>query len=190
MSLRPAKRPDGWIARHMPTREMFQRVSWLRPIAHRVLLPQLWRFHRRSVARGVALGVMVGILVPVAHTILAALFALPARANVAVAALTTFIANPLTIPPIWYAAYWLGTWLLHGGAPSRAGPVKAPLDSWEGWLHWLLSEGAPATAVGLIVIAVVGAAIGYLAASFGWRWWTARKWRNRPHHRARAASKA
>ena len=177
----------AWLARHMPTRETFERIRWLRPIAHRVLLPQLWRFHRRSVSRGVALGVFVGVIIPVAHTFVAALLALPAKANVPVAALTTFIANPLTIPPIWYSAYWLGTWLLHGGAPVGRGLVPAPIDSWRGWFHWLLSNAAPATATGLVVIAVLGSAVGYLLASFGWRWWTARKWRTRhgrSHHGA------
>ena len=90
--------------RHMPTRETFERIRWLRPIAHRILLPELWRFHRRSVPRGVALGIVVGVLMPVAQTVFAALFALPARANVPVAAVTTLITNPITTPPIWLAA--------------------------------------------------------------------------------------
>ena len=90
-----------WSERNMPTRETFEGIRILRPIAHRILLPELWRFHRRSVPRGVALGVIVGVLIPVAQTVFAALFALPARANVPVAAVTTFITNPLTTPPIW-----------------------------------------------------------------------------------------
>ena len=69
----------GWLGRNMPTRETFERVRWLRPVAHRVLAPALWRFHRRSVPRGVALGVLVGVLIPVAQTIVAALAAHPPR---------------------------------------------------------------------------------------------------------------
>ena len=177
-------RASGWIGRNMPTRETFESIGWLRPIAHRVLLPQLWRFHRRSVPRGVALGILVGVLIPVAQTIVAALLALPARANVPVAALTTFITNPLTTPPIWFAAYWLGTWMLRVDALTDAKPLNTKITSEAGdWLRWLLSDAAPATALGLLAIAVVGAAVGYLLAAFGWRWWTARKWRTR-HGRA------
>ncbi len=95
----------GWATRHMPTRETFERSRWLRPIAHRVLRPELWRFHRRSVPRGVALGMVVGILVPVAQTLVAALLALPVRANVPVAAVTTLLTNPLTTPPLWLGDY-------------------------------------------------------------------------------------
>lgn len=170
----------AWCGRNLPTRESFERISWLRPVAHRVLLPRLWRFHRRSVPRGVALGVLVGVLIPFGQVILAALLALPARANVPVAALTTFITNPLTTPPIWVGAYWLGSWMLEVDAMTATRPLEAKLQSEVGgWLLWLTSTAAPALALGLFVIAVVGAAIGYLIASFGWQWWTAHKWRAR-----------
>lgn len=175
-------RAAAWLQRNMPTRETFERIRWLRPVAHRVLLPQLWRFHRRSVPRGVALGVLVGVLIPVAQTVIAALLALPARANVPVAALTTFITNPFTTPPIWIGAYWLGSWMLRVDAMTETRPLEAHVQSPAGdWLRWLLSDAAPATAIGLLVISVVGAAVGYLLASFGWRWWTAHKWRTRRH---------
>ncbi len=176
----------GWTQRNMPTRETFERISWLRPIAHRILLPELWRFHRRSVPRGVALGVLVGVLIPVAQTIFAALLALPVRANVPVAALTTFITNPLTTPPIWIAGYWVGSWLLRLDAMTKAQALNKNVDEATGWVQWLLSDAAPATALGLLVLSVIGAAIGYLVASFGWRWWIGHKWHHRHHHRRAA----
>ena len=43
------------------------------------------------------------------------------------------------------------------------------------WAHWLLSDAAPALLIGLFIISVVTAAIGYLVAAFGWRWWIGRK---------------
>lgn len=175
----------AWSERNMPTRESFEQVRWLRPIAHRVLLPELWRFHRRSVPRGVALGIVVGVLIPVAQTVFAALFALPVRANVPVAAVTTFITNPLTTPPIWIAAYWVGRWVLHLDAMTPGRLITTQVEGEAGgWLSWLLSDAAPATAVGLLVISVVAALIGYGIAAFVWRWWIAHKWRHRRAHRA------
>ena len=174
------ERVRAWSQRNMPTRETFENIRWLRPIAHRVLEPSLWRFHRRSVARGVALGVLVGVLIPIAQTIFAALLALPARANVPVAALTTFITNPLTTPPIWLGAYWVGSRMLgiEGGRPLGTPNVEM------GWVEWTLTQAGPATLLGLVVISVVGAAVGYLIASFGWRAWVAHKWAERGRNRA------
>ncbi len=164
----------AWSERNMPTRDTFERVGWLRPIAHRILLPELWRFNRRSVPRGVALGVLVGVLIPVAQTIFAALLALPARANVPVAALTTFITNPLTTPPLWLAAYWLGSRMLHLDAVDAVSRSQA-----MGWVQWIVSTAGPATALGLLLIAVTGAIVGYGLTAILWRGWVAHKWRQR-----------
>ena len=173
-------RLGAWTQRNMPTRDTFERIRWLRPIAHRILLPELWRFHRRSVPRGVALGVIVGVMIPVAQTVFAAILALPSKANVPVAALTTFITNPVTTPPIWVAAYWIGTYLLRIDALTPTRPLNTHVQSGAAdWMGWLFSHAAPATALGLVVISAVGGAIGYLIASFGWRWWIGRKWRRR-----------
>ena len=53
------------------------------------------------------------------------------------------------------------------------------IPSAMGWLHWLLAEVGPATALGLVVIAVVAAAVGYLLAALVWRGWVVHKWRQR-----------
>lgn len=174
------ERLHAWSQRNMPTRESFEGNRFLRPVAHRVLAPELWRFHRRSVPRGVALGVLVGVLVPVAQIVFAALLALPARANVPVAAAATFLTNPLTTPPIWVGAYWVGHWLLRFDAQTPGQPIAEA----GGWLSWLLSDAAPATALGLVVVATVGAALGYLLAAWGWRLWIAHKWSQRQLGRA------
>ncbi|MEE2917065.1 MAG: DUF2062 domain-containing protein, partial [Pseudomonadota bacterium] len=39
----------AWSRRNLPTRESMERIRLLRPVAHRVLAPELWRFTRRSV---------------------------------------------------------------------------------------------------------------------------------------------
>ncbi len=171
----------AWAQANMPKRETFENIRWLRPIAHRILAPELWRFTRRSVPRGVALGMLVGVLIPVAQTLFAAFFALPVRANVPVAALTTFVTNPLTTPPIWVAAYWVGSWLLNFEAVERGGKALTAGVEPEtvGWAQWLLSTAAPATMLGLVVLSITFAVLGYVVAAFGWRWWIAHKWNQR-----------
>ncbi len=171
---------SAWAERNMPTREQMARNRFIRPFAGRVLRSELWRFTRRSVPRGIALGLIVGIIVPFAQILFAALLSAPVRANVPLAALTTFITNPFTTPLIWVAAYWVGGLLLRIDAATVVAPVNTAIERTElqQFLEWL-TGATMVTAFGLIVIAVVSAAISYLVSVWVWRWWTARKWARR-----------
>ena len=171
------QRAAAWCRRNLPTRDAMERSRLLRPVAHRVLAPELWRFTRRSVPRGVALGMVTGILCPVAQIPLSALLALPFRANVPAAALTTFVTNPVTTPFLWAFAYWIGRVALRLDHVVPGAPVRAAATS--GWMHWLMSDAAPAIAVGLLILATAMAVGGYLLSTLGWRLWIARKWATR-----------
>jgi uncharacterized protein len=179
------KRFTSWARRNMPTREQMEDNRFIRPFAHRVLRSELWRFTRRSVPRGVALGLLVGIIVPFAQILFAALLSATVRANVPLAALTTFITNPFTTPAIWIAAYWVGGWLLRIDAATGVAPVNTAIEQTElqQALEWLTQAGI-VTAFGLVVIAVLSAALSYLLSVWVWRWMTARKWARRRARRA------
>jgi uncharacterized protein (DUF2062 family) len=184
------ERLTAWTHRNLPTREQMERSRVIRPFASRVLRSELWRFTRRSVPRGVALGILVGVIVPVAQILFAALMCLSVRANVPVAALTTFITNPFTTPLIWVFSYKIGSWLLQVDAMTVVAPVNAAMEhsQFDDMIQWL-TGATLVTAFGLVVVAVVAAAAGYLATSLGWRWWIGRKRRVRLEH-ARAARTA
>ena len=176
-------RAIGWVRGHVPTRESVARSRLLRPVAHRLLAPALWRFNRRSVPRGVALGMGTGILLPFAHMPLAAVLALPARANIPVAVMMTLISNPLTFVEIVWLEHRLGRFVLRLDAAVPGQPVREVVAS--GWLHWLMSSAGVAM-VGALCLAPVMAGLGYAAAAFGWRRWVARRWARR--HRRQAAT--
>lgn len=171
------QRLAAWCHRCLPTRDSLERSRLLRPVAHRVLAPELWRFTRRSVPRGVALGMVTGILFPLGQIPLAALLALSVRANVPAAAATTLITNPFTTPLLWTLAYWIGHWALQVDEAVPGDPLRAAAES--GWVQWLMSDAAPAIAVGLLIVSIVMAVAGYGLSVLGWRLWTARKWRRR-----------
>ena len=179
-----AKRSKTWLSglirKNMPTREQLERNRFIRPFAGKVLRSELWRFTRRSVPRGVALGLLVGIIVPFAQILFASLLSVPVKANVPLAALTTFVTNPVTTPLIWVAAYWVGGWLLRVDAATIVAPVNTAIERTElqQFLEWL-TGATMVTAFGLVVIAVVSASVSYLVSVWVWRWWTARKWSRR-----------
>ena len=169
----------NWLTRHIPTRETIHRYRALRPFAPHLSQPALWRLTRRSVPRGVALGLFVGVIIPFMHTLIAAILAIPFRANVAVAAAFTLLVNPLTIPPMYYAAYRIGSWELHNDAtllnPATAERFSSELSRLLFWIH----QASAPIAVGILTIAVAAAVFGYLSSSLVWRWWSHSRWRQR-----------
>ncbi|BBC72607.1 membrane protein [Altererythrobacter sp. B11] len=168
----------------MPTREELAGNRFLAPIAHRFLSPELWRFTRRSVPRGVALGLFSGFIVPVGQIFLAAFLALPARANVPLAALVTFVTNPFTLPFWLLTANKVGRFVLKIDAVT-GGVAHGEIQSgrWQSF-GWFL-ETAGVTAFGFVVLSVTSAALGYLVSSLVWRLIIARRWTRRPGRFAR-----
>jgi uncharacterized protein (DUF2062 family) len=161
----------GWFKRHIPSRETIDSYRLLRPFAKQLSRPDLWHLNHRSVPRGVALGLGVGVIIPFMHVILAAILAIPVRANVAIAGAFTLVVNPLTIPPIYYAAYHIGLWELHQDA-FGPDPVAAQQASGElaRMLFWLHHASGP-IAMGIATIAICAAAGGYLLSALLWRIW-------------------
>jgi uncharacterized protein len=168
-----------WIRLRMPTREQMARNKYLRPIAHRFLTPELWRFTRRSVPRGVALGIFAGFIVPVGQIFLAAFMALPARANVPLSTLVTFITNPLTFPFWALVANKIGVFILKVDLAATGGAAHDEISSgrWSWFIEMFEGVGVTVlvTVFGFIVLAIVGAAFGYVFAGVIWRFVVARK---------------
>lgn len=162
-----------WFRKHMPSREEMARSKYLAPIAHRFLSPELWRFTRRSVPRGVALGLFAAFIVPLGQIFLAAFMALPARANVPLSAAVTFVTNPFTFPFWAVVAKNVGELVLNIDEAMGAGTAGQFADD-RGALAQFF-ELAGVTAFGFVVLAVVSSAVGYLFASFVWRFMVARK---------------
>jgi uncharacterized protein (DUF2062 family) len=156
------------------TREQLLANRFVKPFAHRLESPLLWQMNRRAVARGIALGLFVGFLLPIGQIVLAALLALSLRANVVIAATATLVTNPLTFPPIYFAAYKLGCGIL-GMEPGEADAEHYLLQS----LHQI---GTP-TIAGLLLFALISAITGYAAVHVGWRLYLSRRWRRRLHAR-------
>jgi uncharacterized protein (DUF2062 family) len=173
------KGQGGWLKRHLPTRDTIDSYRLLRPFAKRLRRPDLWHMNHRSVPRGVAVGLGIGMIVPVMHIFLAALIAIPARANVAIAAACTLLVNPLTIPPMYYAAYKIGSWELRHDSiavdPAAAREASSELGRLLFWIH----HASGPIAVGILTMAASAALLGYIVSAFGWRLWVARKWKRR-----------
>jgi uncharacterized protein (DUF2062 family) len=162
------------LRKYMPSRDEMAQNKYLAPIAHRFLSPELWRFTRRSVPRGVALGLFAAFIIPIGQIFLAAFLALPARANVPLAALVTFVTNPFTLPFWLVVANKLGNVTLQIDAEGPALANSAvETGAWAMFADFFQMAGA--TAFGFAIMAVVAPTIGYFCAGWIWRAVVARK---------------
>jgi uncharacterized protein len=180
---------SGKVQRLIPTRETLVKSRFVRPLAAR---PELWRYNRRSVPRGIAVGLFVGIfaMIPGVQIVGAALMCVPFRGNVPLAAAATLLSNPATTPMILLAALWVGSFL---GLNADLATFQLLIDRGAGlgeWASWLVSSAAPAMVLGLLVISVVSAVIGYFASIVIWRWWTGRRRRLRVSRSLAGAERA
>jgi uncharacterized protein (DUF2062 family) len=163
-------------------------LRWLGPLLRR---PWLWHLTRRRVAAGAAIGVFFGFLIPVLQIAAAAAVALVLRANLPVAAVATLVSNPLTYVPIWVAAYQTGAAILGQSVDAEQARAKAealaakleapPKDDARDWSRRVLSIGKPLM-LGLLVFAVIGAAVTWALVNAAWIGAVA--WRRRRRQRA------
>lgn len=168
-----------WAQANMPTREQMEQNRFARPLAAR---HELWRFTRRSVPRGVAAGLFIGIfaLIPGVQIVGAALMCVPFRGNIPLAALMTFISIPPTTLFVFLpGAIWVGnSFGYHADFLTVRELVTRGAGAGE-WLAWLGSDAAPSLLIGLFLISLLAAVVGYVLSALGWRWWTGHKRRSR-----------
>jgi uncharacterized protein (DUF2062 family) len=167
---------------HLPDHDSIRRHRWLRPVQHLLHHPNLWHLHRRSVAGGVAIGLFCGLIPGPFQMISAALLAILFRVNLPVAAFTTLYTNPFTIVPIYLVAYEIGARV---SSASNGSMVPAfPEGHWHDWFShmwtWLMALGKPLL-IGLPILAVGLAVIGYAAVRLFWRLYVVWKWHRRRH---------
>lgn len=164
----------------LPSRDSIRRQRWLGPLQHWLHHPNLWHLHRRSVAGGVAVGLFCGLIPGPLQMISAVLLAIVFRVNLPVAAFTTFYTNPFTIVPLYLLAYQIGNRI--SGATNGTSVPDLPEVHWQDWFtqiwSWLLALGQPLL-IGLPLLAITLAFIGYIAVRLVWRCVVVWKWRRR-----------
>lgn len=171
-----------FLQKYLPTVETIKNNRWLRPFGSWLHHPNLWHLHRRSVAGGVAIGLFCGLIPGPFQMIGAALLAVLFRVNLPVAFFTTLYTNPLTIAPLYLLAYKLGIVVTGQQHESPAMHFSLPEMSWGNWhaamLDFAESFGKP-LAVGLPLLALSLAVVGYFAVRLLWLVKVKWEWRRR-----------
>ena len=179
--------PRKFFRKYLPTSQSITQnrwTAWCKPwLGHH----NLWHLHRRSVAGGVAVGLFAGLIPGPLQIITAVILSIVFRVNLPVAALTTLYTNPLTIVPLYYLAYRLGALVTLTDIKNHEPTTFSMADKgWTDWIpaliDWMISLGKP-LAVGLPLLAITLAALGYLLVDQAWRIYVRLAWQRRGKRR-------
>ncbi|WP_156494525.1 DUF2062 domain-containing protein, partial [Erythrobacter sp. HI0019] len=117
-----------------------------------------------------------------------------ARANVPLSTLVTFITNPFTFPFWTVVANKLGAFLLKVDLAATGGAAQEEITSgrWAWFIELFADVGVTVlvTIFGFIVLALVGAALGYLVSSVVWRFVVAHRRKRKLRAMARPAARS
>lgn len=170
--------PRKLLRRLLPNHETFREHKHLRHFGTLLHDPNLWHLNRRSVAGAVAVGLFMAWVPVPFQMVLAAAAAILFSVNLPISVVLVWITNPLTMPPMFFSAYWLGAKLLG----EHARPIDFELSR-----EWLTSAHMAAIwepfLLGCLVLAVASALLGVVALRLFWRLHVIRNWRERRRRR-------
>ena len=165
--------PKRLIKKIFPDPETIKEHKHLKVFGSLLYGPNLWHLNRRSFAGALAVGLFVAFIPLPTQMIIAAALAIIFRVNLAISVATVWITNPLTMPPIFYAAYWVGSLLMD--IPPDPSGFKFSLDTLmdslgASWKPFLL---------GCLVLGTLSSIVGYVLARTLWRLAVIKKWLER-----------
>ena len=125
------------------------------------IAPEFLAANRKMISRGVLLGVFIAFI-PMPMQMGAVLLFMPLfRFNVPVALAMCWLSNPITMPPMYYIEYELGSFLLG----SRAQPVEMTIE----WFQNNIGDIFLPLYFGTLVFSVVGSISAFWAVNHFWR---------------------
>jgi len=165
--------PRKFLKRYSPSPKAIRENKVLSVLGEDLHRPSLWILNRSSVARAFAIGLFCTWIPFPLQTVIAALLAIYYRAHLPLSVALVFITNPITIPPMFYFAYKLGSVML--GMELQV--VEMDL-SWH-WFTSILGQIWQPLLFGCLILAIVSSAVGYFTINTLWRKGVRNRWKER-----------
>lgn len=176
--------PRRLFKKLLPDPSKIKENRWLSLLGSAIHQGDYWHLTKRSVAGAFFIGVFCAMLPIPMQTLLAGFLAIIFKRNLPLSVALVFITNPLTMPPIYYFNYWLGSLIL--SEPSIYQALN--LDDLWVWVAVNFNHIGKPLVLGSIVAGLGFGLLSFLTIHLFWYWSVALKWRKR--RRTRAAAKA
>lgn len=168
----------SFISRYLFNPEKIRGSKSLRFLGDSINAPNVWYRNRHYVARAFAIGLFVAMIPIPMQMLAAALMAIPLNANLPISVGLVWVTNPITTPPVLYANYKLGAWLLDTPA------MQMPDNISFRWVIEVTTHHWQPLYLGSFVMGALLAALGYFGVKYYWQWKTGRNWKKRLKERS------
>lgn len=151
--------PKKVLKKILPSHEKIKKQKYLKIFGNLINKQELWSLNRKKVLGGVFIGIFVGLIPMPLQIILVTLLAILLQVNLPIAFLLIWIANPLTMPFIYYIEYELGNFIL-----NKENTLEFSLEV----LSENLSEIALSLYTGTLVLCFVVSSLSVMIINFLW----------------------
>ena len=155
--------PRKFIRKYLPDHQTVRDHKALQIFGTLLHDPNLWHLNRKSVSLAFAVGLFFMWIPVPSQMVLAAAVAIIIRSNLPISVILVWISNPVTMGPMFYFAYKLGSWML--GIPPHGFSFELSLD-------WLMNEMLmiwKPFLLGCFILAVVSGLAGFFTIRVLWR---------------------
>lgn len=173
--------PRKIFKRFLPDPAKIKGNRWIALLGASIHDPELWHLTKHSVAGAFFIGIFCAFLPIPLQTVLAALLAIIFKRNLALSVGLVFITNPLTMPPIFYFNYLVGTWILND--PTLYSQLHIN-DLWS-WLVKNFDDIGKHLILGSVINGLIFGYLGYMIIHLFWIWHVTNRWRIRREQRSR-----
>ncbi|MDX8396750.1 MAG: DUF2062 domain-containing protein [Mariprofundaceae bacterium] len=165
--------PRKFAKRWMPDQKVIRNHKALRCFGRLLHDPMLWHLSRHSLAKACFIGVFCAFLPIPFQMVVAAAGAIWFQANLPVAVALVWLTNPLTMPPVFYAAYKFGSWILQ--LPEQDFQFEA---SFQWVMDGMMMIWQPFL-LGCLLLGLLSGLFSYLLVQVLWRWSVVWRWNHR-----------
>ncbi len=170
--------PKRIFKRFTPDRETIKNHKHLRMFGTLLHDPNIWHMNRRSVSGAFAVGLFWAFVPMPFQMVGAAATAIATRVNLPISVALVWITNPITIPPIFYFTYLVGTWILD--MPPQQHQFELSVE----WMTTSLGDIWQPLLLGSFLCGVIAAILGYLIIRGFWRWHVVASMRRRKERKS------
>ncbi len=161
------------FSKYLPTKERLKEIKPLRFLGEMIFDPNLWHFNLHSISYAALFGLFCCFLPIPFQMIPCARLCIWVRCNIPLALAFVWISNPITMPPMMYFAYKIGTQLLD---------QNNQVESIDLSLEWLMAQMAivwQPLLLGSLACGITAGLVGFASVHLYWRWHLTKYWKKR-----------